>query len=116
MAAAAAEALALAEVEHPNIVRIYNVVEHADPDVIPVADSLAEAEGLEHLHRRRVDDGQLGHGSGEGRELVGYLFNRDANAAVPFVQMFERAGGDFDGRIALRFRRRNAPLFDENAR
>jgi serine/threonine-protein kinase PknG len=30
MAAAAAEAQALAEVEHPNIVRIYNFVEHAD--------------------------------------------------------------------------------------
>jgi serine/threonine-protein kinase PknG len=31
MAAAAAEVLALAEVEHPNIVRIYNFVEHLDP-------------------------------------------------------------------------------------
>jgi hypothetical protein len=30
----------------------------------------------------------------DGTELIGYLFNRDADAAVPFVQMFERAGGD----------------------
>ena len=30
----------------------------------------------------------------DGSELVGYLFNRDADAAVPFVQVFERAGGD----------------------
>lgn len=33
MAAAKAEALALAEVEHPNIVRIYNFVEHEDAGV-----------------------------------------------------------------------------------
>jgi hypothetical protein len=30
----------------------------------------------------------------DGTELIGYLFNRNADAAVPFVQMFERAGGD----------------------
>ena len=30
----------------------------------------------------------------DGSELVGYLFNRDAGAAVPFVQVLERAGGD----------------------
>ena len=36
MAAAAAEVLALAEVEHPNIVRIHNFVEHADSDGVPV--------------------------------------------------------------------------------
>lgn len=32
MASAAAEVLTLAEVEHPNIVRIYNFVEHKDPE------------------------------------------------------------------------------------
>jgi hypothetical protein len=26
----------------------------------------------------------------DGRELVGYLFNRNPDAAAPFVQMFER--------------------------
>ncbi len=30
----------------------------------------------------------------DGSELVGYLFNRDADAAVPFVQVFERVSGD----------------------
>jgi len=28
----------------------------------------------------------------DGRELVGYLFNRNLHAAEPFVQMFEREG------------------------
>jgi hypothetical protein len=30
----------------------------------------------------------------DGRELVGYLFNRDVDAPRPFVQMFPRDGGD----------------------
>jgi len=30
----------------------------------------------------------------DGGELMGYLFNRDAHAAAPFVQLFEVAGGD----------------------
>ncbi len=29
----------------------------------------------------------------DGRELVGYLFNRDREARDPFVQMFARDGG-----------------------
>lgn len=29
----------------------------------------------------------------DGREVVGYLFNRNRDAAEPFVQMFEREGG-----------------------
>ena len=29
----------------------------------------------------------------DGSELVGYLFNRDAEAGEPFVQMFDHAGG-----------------------
>ena len=28
----------------------------------------------------------------DGTEVVGYLFNRNAEVAVPFVQMFDRAG------------------------
>ena len=31
---------------------------------------------------------------GDGRELVGYLFNRDVEAREPFVQMFVRDGGE----------------------
>jgi hypothetical protein len=30
----------------------------------------------------------------DGRQLDGYLFNRDADVAEPFVQVFERASGD----------------------
>jgi hypothetical protein len=29
----------------------------------------------------------------DGTQLVGYLFNRDADAREPFVQVFPRAGG-----------------------
>jgi hypothetical protein len=31
---------------------------------------------------------------GDGREVVGYLFNRNTNVSAPYVQMFEREGGD----------------------
>ena len=30
----------------------------------------------------------------DGSEIVGYLFNREAEAARPFVQVFEQRGGD----------------------
>jgi hypothetical protein len=30
----------------------------------------------------------------DGSEIVGYLFNRDAAVAGPFVQVFEQQGGD----------------------
>jgi hypothetical protein len=30
----------------------------------------------------------------DGRELVGYLFNRDADGPTPFVQLFAASGGD----------------------
>ncbi len=29
-----------------------------------------------------------------GTELIGFLFNRNADTAVPFVQLFERGGGE----------------------
>jgi serine/threonine-protein kinase PknG len=45
MAAAKAEALALAEVEHPNIVRIYNFVEHVDSAGVPVGYIVMEYVG-----------------------------------------------------------------------
>jgi hypothetical protein len=31
---------------------------------------------------------------GDGREQVGYVFNRDADAPRPFVQLFPRDGGE----------------------
>ncbi len=53
MAAAAAEVLALAEVEHPNIVRIYNFVEHADTAGVPVGYIVMEYVGGTSLKQIR---------------------------------------------------------------
>ena len=53
MAAAAAEVLALAEVEHPNIVRIYNFVEHADAAGVPVGYIVMEYVGGTSLKQIR---------------------------------------------------------------
>jgi len=36
----------------------------------------------------------------DGRELVGYLFNRNRDAAEPFVQIFDTAG---DGPFTIRY-------------
>jgi serine/threonine-protein kinase PknG len=53
MAAAAAEVLALAEVEHPNIVRIYNFVEHVDEAGVPVGYIVMEYVGGTSLKQIR---------------------------------------------------------------
>ena len=53
MAAAAAEVLALANVEHPNIVRIYNFVEHIDTAGIPVGYIVMEYVGGTSLKQIR---------------------------------------------------------------
>jgi len=53
MAAAKAEALALAEVEHPNIVRIYNFVEHDDADGVKVGYIVMEYVGGHSLKQIR---------------------------------------------------------------
>ncbi|MDT5326459.1 MAG: serine/threonine-protein kinase PknG [Mycobacterium sp.] len=53
MAAAAAEVLALAEVEHPNIVRIYNFVEHMDSAGVPVGYIVMEYVGGTSLKQIR---------------------------------------------------------------
>jgi serine/threonine-protein kinase PknG len=45
MAAAEAEVLALADVQHPNIVQIYNFVEHLDNDGVPVGYIVMEYVG-----------------------------------------------------------------------
>jgi serine/threonine-protein kinase PknG len=53
MAAAAAEVLALAEVEHPNIVRIYNFVEYVDTAGVPVGYIVMEYVGGTSLKQIR---------------------------------------------------------------
>ena len=53
MAAAAAEVLALAKVEHPNIVRIYNFVEHVDTAGVPVGYIVMEYVGGTSLKQIR---------------------------------------------------------------
>ena len=54
MAAAKAEALALAEVEHPNIVRIYNFVEHDDTAGVKVGYIVMEYVGGHSLKQIRT--------------------------------------------------------------
>ncbi len=53
MEAAAAEVLALAEVEHPNIVRIYNFVQHPDSTGVPVGYIVMEFVGGTSLKQIR---------------------------------------------------------------
>ena len=53
MAVAAAEVLALAEVEHPNIVRIYNFVQHPDSAGVPVGYIVMEFVGGTSLKQIR---------------------------------------------------------------
>jgi len=57
MAAAKAEALALAEVEHPNIVRIYNFVEHEDETGVKVGYIVMEYVGGRSLKQIRKTGG-----------------------------------------------------------
>jgi serine/threonine-protein kinase PknG len=60
MATAAAEALALAEVEHPNIVRIHNFVEHKDADGVTVGYIVMEYVGGTSLKEiRKAHHGPL---------------------------------------------------------
>ncbi|MBJ7338101.1 serine/threonine-protein kinase [Mycolicibacterium sp.] len=61
MAAAAAEVLTLSEVEHPNIVRIYNFVEHLDPGAAaPVGYIVMEYVGGTSLKQiRKARNGPL---------------------------------------------------------
>jgi serine/threonine-protein kinase PknG len=69
MAAAAAEVLALAEVEHPNIVRIYNFVEHPDSAGIPVGYIVMEYVGGISLKEIR----QAGNGPLPPEQAVAYI-------------------------------------------
>ncbi|RDH76932.1 serine/threonine protein kinase [Mycolicibacterium moriokaense] len=60
MATAAAEALALAEVEHPNIVRIHNFVAHEDPDGSTVGYIVMEYVGGTSLKQiRKAHNGPM---------------------------------------------------------
>jgi hypothetical protein len=56
------------------------------PDIVDAA-SLAEVVDRAFDYR-----GDITVTLDDGRELVGYLFNRNRDAAEPFVQMFEREG------------------------
>lgn len=56
-----------------------------------ITDPRTLAEVIDRAFDYRGDVTVVKH---DGSELIGYLFNRDADAAVPFVQVFERASGD----------------------
>jgi hypothetical protein len=56
-----------------------------------ITDPRALAEVIDRAFDYRGDVTVITH---DGTELVGYLFNRNADTAVPFVQVFERAGGE----------------------
>jgi hypothetical protein len=56
-----------------------------------ITDPRTLAEVIDRAFDYRGDVTVVKH---DGTELTGYLFNRNADAAVPFVQVFERAGGD----------------------
>jgi len=56
-----------------------------------ITDAPTLAEVIDRAFDYRGDVTVIKH---DGTELVGYLFNRNADTAVPFVQLFERAGGE----------------------
>ena len=54
-----------------------------------------EGEGLAEVVERAFDyRGDVTLVRRDGAELVGYLFNRNADGPRPFVQVFAAAGGD----------------------
>jgi len=79
MAAAAAEVMTLAEVEHPNIVRIHNFVEHPDEAGVPVGYIVMEYVGGTSLKQiRKANNGPLPAGQAvayivEITPALGYL-------------------------------------------
>ena len=79
MAAAAAEVMTLAEVEHPNIVRIHNFVQHPDEAGVPVGYIVMEYVGSTSLKQiRKANDGPLPAGQAvayivEIAPALGYL-------------------------------------------
>ncbi|HEX9821729.1 MAG TPA: hypothetical protein VGD07_19175 [Methylomirabilota bacterium] len=70
---------------------------------IPDAATLAEAVDRAFDYR-----GDVTLALADGRQLDGYLFNRNADVAEPFVQMFERSGG---GPITIPYARIRAIRF-----
>jgi len=54
-----------------------------------IRDAVTLAEAVDHAFDYRGDITVL---LDDGCELIGYLFNRNRDAAEPFVQMFEREG------------------------
>jgi len=55
-----------------------------------ITDAATLAEAVERAFDYR---GDVTLALADGRQLDGYLFNRNADVPEPFVQMFERAGG-----------------------
>ena len=55
-----------------------------------ITDARTRAEVIDRAFDYRGDVTVVMH---DGTEVVGYLFNRNADTAVPFVQLFQRAGG-----------------------
>ena len=55
-----------------------------------VRDAATLAAVIEHAFDYRGDVTLV---LADGSDLVGYLFNRDADAAEPFVQVFDQSGG-----------------------
>ena len=63
-----------------------------DPGVV-------DGPGLSYVIERAFDyRGDVTVVRRDGREVVGYVFNRDTEVAEPFVELFERDGGD---RVAI---------------
>ena len=54
-----------------------------------ISDAATLAEVVDRAFDYRGDVTVVLH---DGRELIGYLFNRNRDVAEPFVQMFEREG------------------------
>ncbi len=55
-----------------------------------IGDAATLAEVIDHAFDYRGDVTLV---LTDGSELVGYLFNRNADAAEPFVQVFDQSGG-----------------------
>ena len=117
MAAAKAEVLALAEVEHPNIVRIYNFVEHPDSAGVPVGYIVMEFVGGTSLKQiRKAHNAPLPPESGRRlhrRDRSGPRLPARARTRLLRLQAGQRDAGR---RTAQAHRpRRGAPMDDEES-
>jgi hypothetical protein len=68
---------------------------HEDQSLEGWAPAITDAATLAEVVDRAFDyRGDVTLVLADGRQVDGYIFNRDRDAAEPFVQMFERGGGD----------------------